>query len=248
MKPSRLIGIAATTLFHVALLFVCVSSGLKYIYPPPEEKSMVIEFDEPEPEPIDMVTGREPRGEEPEPEKEVVLVKRAEAPVQASKPNVAEEATVDEVGDVEVPEPPREKEINKRALFSSAANAAKKDTLAQQTARKVSDALASGHSKGNTLNGSEEGEPSVRLAGRNVDGSLPHPSYNVNEQGRVVVRIQVDRSGRVVSAIPGDIGTTTTSSRLREAAKQAALKARFNIASSAPELQEGTITYIFKLR
>ena len=248
MKSSRLTGIVATALFHTALLFVCVSSGLKYIYPPPEEKSMVIEFDEPEPEPIEMVTGQEPRGEDPEPEKEVVLVKRAEAPVEASKPNVAEEAKVDEVGDVEVPEPPREKEINKRALFSSAANAARQDTLAQQTARKVSDALASGHSKGNTLNGSEEGEPSVRLAGRNVDGTLPHPSYNVNEQGRVVVRIRVDRSGQVVSAIPGDIGTTTTSARLREAAKQAALKARFNIASSAPELQEGTITYIFRLQ
>jgi len=248
MGKAKLIGFIVTVLFHGALLSVCVSSGLKYIYPPPEEKSMVIEFDEDFQEPIDIETGREPRGEDPQPEKEVVLVKRAESPVQASKPNVAEETKVDEVGDVEVPEPPREKEINKRALFSSAMNSQKKDTLEQQTARRVSDALSSGHSSGNTTNGSQEGTPSVKLAGRNVDGSLPLPSYNVNDGGRVVVRIQVNRKGEVVSAIPGDIGTTTTSARLRDAAKQAALRARFNVASNAPELQEGTITYNFRLR
>jgi len=248
MRRSRVIGLIATVLFHGALLSLCVSSGLKYIYPPPEEISMVIEFEAEIPEPIQLETGREPRGEDPEPEKEVVLVKRAESPVQASKPNVAEAAKVDEVGDVEVPEPPREKEINKRALFSSAMNSQKKDTLEQQTAKRVSDALASGHSKGNTANGSEDGTPSVRLAGRNVDGSLPLPTYNVNEYGRVVVRIQVNRKGEVVSAIPGDVGTTTTNARLRDAAKQAALRARFNVAQNAPELQEGTITYNFRLR
>jgi len=98
------------------------------------------------------------------------------------------------------------------------------------------------------INGSEDGTPSVRLAGRNVDGSLPLPTYNVNEYGRVVVRIQVNRKGEVVSAIPGDVGTTTTNARLRDAAKQAALRARFNVAQNAPELQEGTITYNFRLR
>lgn len=247
MNRGKIIGIVATALFHGALLSLCVSSGLKYIYPPPEEKSMVIEFSEEEPEPIEMETGTEPRGEDPQPEKEVVLVKRAEAPVEASKPNVAEESTVDEAGDVEIPEPPKEKPIDKRALFSSANNKQKKDTLEQQTARIISNALSSGHSAGNTKTGSEEGEPSVRLAGRNVDGVLPMPVYSVNEYGRVVVTIKVDRSGRVVSAVAGAPGTTTTNARLRDAAKKAALKARFNPAQTARELQEGTITYIFKL-
>ncbi len=244
---AKLTGIIATALFHGALLALCVTSGLKYIYPPPEEKVMVIDFGL-EPEPIEMETGIEPRGEDPEPEKEVELVKRAEAPEEASKPNVAEEAEVDEFGDVEKPEPPREKEINKRALFSAAHNTPQKDTLEQQTASRVSDALSKGHSKGNTNTGSDLGEPSVRLAGRNVDGALPVPSYAVNDYGRVVVRIRVNREGKVVSAIPGDIGTTTTSARLRDAAKQAALKARFNVAVDAPEIQEGTITYVFKLK
>lgn len=244
---SRITGIAATVLFHGALLFLCFSAGLKYIYPPPEETSMVIDF-EFEQEPIEMVTGLEPRGEDPEPEKEVQLVKRSEAPVEASKPNVAEESTVDNFGDVETPEPPREKPINKRALFSAANNSPQEDTLEQQTARRVSEALANGHSKGNTNSGSDQGEPSVRLAGRNIDGALPVPSYTVNDYGRVVVRIRVNREGKVVSAISGDIGTTTTNSKLREAAKQAALQAHFNVAPGAPELQEGTITYVFKLK
>ena len=49
MSP-RFAGVIITVLFHAVLMTVCVKSGLKYIYPPPEEKSMVIEF-EPEPEP-----------------------------------------------------------------------------------------------------------------------------------------------------------------------------------------------------
>ena len=174
-------------------------------------------------------------------------MKRSEAPVEASKPNVAKEATVDDFGDVETPEPPREKPINKRALFSAANNSPQEDTLEQQTARRVAQALANGHSKGNTNSGPDQGEPSVRLAGRNIDGALPVPSYTVNDYGRVVVRIRVNREGKVVSAISGDIGTTTTNSKLREAAKQAALQAHFNVAPGAPELQEGTITYVFTL-
>jgi len=244
MKSANWIGIALTVVFHALLLGLCFSSGLKYIYPPPAEQAVLMEFDQ-EPLPEVEQVGEEPRSETPEPEKEVELVKRSESPVQGTKANLAEEATVGDDGDVEVPEPKRE--IDKRALFPSAANN-KKDTLAQQTSSRPSDRFDEGHASGNTMTGSSDGEPSARLAGRNVVGSLLKPSYGVQKSGRVVVRIMVDREGNVTDAIAGVEGTSVTDRSLWSAAREAALQAHFNANPKAPISQEGTITYIFKLQ
>lgn len=244
MDRSKLVGIGLTAAAHALLLMVCMRSGLTYLYPPPEEKTIVMEFPE-EPELQEVTFGVEPRSEAPEPDREVELVKRSESPVEGTKANEAEEATVGDEGDVEVPEPKRE--INRRALFPSAANN-RKDTLAPQTAAETSSRLDEGHASGNTMAGSSDGEPSARLAGRNVVGSLPLPAYGVQKSGRVVVKIFVDREGNVTEAIPGIEGTSVQDRSLWSAAKQAALKAHFSANPAAPISQEGTITYIFRLK
>ena len=244
MNRANWIGVAMTVVFHALLLALCFNSGLKYVYPPPEEKSIVMEFDD-FPEPEEVKVGAEPRAEVPDPEEEVRLVKRSEAPVEGHRANEAEEATVGDDGDVEVPEPKHE--IDRRALFPSAANN-KKDTLATQTSSAPSARFDEGHASGNTMSGSSDGEPAARLAGRNVVGSLPLPAYGVQKSGRVVVKITVDRDGNVTDAIPGIEGTTVQDRSLWSAAKQAALQAKFNANSKAPISQEGTITYIFKLQ
>ena len=79
-------------------------------------------------------------------------------------------------------------------------------------------------------------------------GSLPLPSYDVQKAGRVVVKITVNQDGKVTSAVPGAAGTTVNDASLWASAKKAALRAQFNVSRSAPESQEGTITYVFKLR
>ena len=165
----------------------------------------------------------------------------------AKRPNVSPESTVGDKGDVEVPEPPREKEINKRALFSSAHNT-DKDTVAQQVADKVSDALKAGHTQGNTKTGNPEGQPSAKLEGRTVVGSLPVPSFTRGDGGKVVVKIVVNQDGKVISAVPGAPGTTVSDSELWASARKAALGAHFNVSRTAPEAQEGTLTYIFRVR
>ena len=242
---SNMFGIVLTVIFHIALLFIGVGSGLKYNYPPPEEKAILMDFiSGEEPKPIEVAAGIEPRVPNPNPEEEVRLVQRSDGPVKGTKSNEALEATVGDDGDVEVPEPPR-KEINRRALFSAADNN-KKDTLAPQTAETPSDNLTAGHAQGNTRTGSTDGTPSAQLKGRSVMGSLPLPTYSVQASGRVVVRIMVDRNGNVTSAIPGATGTTVTNKILWDAAKEAALKAKFNTSSTIS--QEGTITYIFTLK
>jgi hypothetical protein len=79
-------------------------------------------------------------------------------------------------------------------------------------------------------------------------GNLPEPEYAVNESGKVVVKISVDQYGTVIAATPGAAGTTVQDKTLWEASKRAALKAKFNLSANAPAVQEGIITYIFKLR
>ena len=87
---------------------------------------------------------------------------------------------------------------------------------------------------------------SYDLKGRN-SLSIPKPQYNLQESGKVVVEITVDRNGKVVNARPGMPGSTTSNSVLFEAARKAALKAVFNADKNAPAYQRGTITYHFQL-
>ncbi len=67
------------------------------------------------------------------------------------------------------------------------------------------------------------------------------------ETGKVVVDIIVDKSGKVISAIPGGRGSTTTSSYLYRLAKEAALATPFNASPDNKETQKGTITFNFVL-
>ena len=94
--------------------------------------------------------------------------------------------------------------------------------------------------------GGDGNGPSFSLAGRSAQ-SLPKPSYPGNEQGVVVVRVTVDKYGKVTAAEPGAPGSTISNTQFFDAAKQAAFKARFNVDESAPAFQQGTITYRFVL-
>ena len=73
------------------------------------------------------------------------------------------------------------------------------------------------------------------------------PDYPCNEEGRVVVSISVDQSGRVIAAQAGKQGTTNSAPCLLNEAKAAALKTTFNADSKAPSKQVGEIIYNFSL-
>ncbi len=89
---------------------------------------------------------------------------------------------------------------------------------------------------------------SFSLSGRSLSSALPVPSYDVNEEGRVVVQIDVNRQGVVTSAKATLTGSTTRNTTLIAAAEKAARQARFNANPDAPFTQTGTITYNFKMR
>jgi outer membrane biosynthesis protein TonB len=87
---------------------------------------------------------------------------------------------------------------------------------------------------------------SFSLDGRTAQ-SLPKPEFLGNEDGKVVVMVTVDKSGRVTKADAGVKGSNTANPELLAAAKKAALEARFNVDGTAPSFQKGTITYRFVL-
>ena len=247
-KVSRTTGVVLTVSVHACLIACCFFSGFTYLDPPPPEKEQIlIEFEEVEiKKPKQTWRGTSPRAEVPS--KEINLVQQSQAQNLGTKTNEAPEATIGNQGDIEVPETPREKPIDRRALFAAADNKTEKDTLAAQTAREVTDALKAGHALGNTETGETRGEPKAKLAGRTVNGTLPRPSFGVQAEGTVVVDIWVDNYGQVQKAVAGAEGTNVTDKTLWQAARKAALGAHFNMSADAPALQKGTITYIFKLK
>lgn len=247
-KTAKLLGAALTLIFHAALFAFVSMSSLKYIYPPPEEKALLIDFEELEVEkPKRTPKGAAPRSVKPNPKEEVNIVKAAKAQEVGSKQNKTSASTLTDKGDVEKYEPPRKK-INRKSLAVSADNPQQKDSLAPQTAFERSEKLEEGHAQGNSKVGLSSGEPNARLKGRNVLGYLPKPKYNKMEEGIVVVRIWVNQSGKVEKAMAGAKGTTITDASIWAAARTAAMKTNFSTNAHAPALQEGTITYIFKLK
>lgn len=91
------------------------------------------------------------------------------------------------------------------------------------------------------------GNISYALGGRGFR-SLPSPKYDYQGEGRVVVEVSVDRSGKVTQAVPGTKGSTTLDEYLLRVAKEAAMQARFDPKPDAPVIQKGTITYNFILK
>ena len=134
--------------------------------------------------------------------------------------------------------------VNPRALFHQ--NASGPDEPADagnRNAPQGESETARGEGTGSKLQGMDQLDRG--LQGRGLVGDLPRPDYPGNRAGKVLVRVTVDRDGKVASAEYEPKGSTTTDAALIAAARQAALRARFT--ASEQHVQSGTITYIFKL-
>ena len=88
---------------------------------------------------------------------------------------------------------------------------------------------------------------SYSLSGRGVR-KLPLPEYDYQGEGKVVVEVSVDRSGKVTQATAGIKGSNTLDEYLLKVAREAAMKAQFDAKPDAPLMQKGTITYNFILK
>jgi len=256
--------------FHTGLLAFAILFGFATPLPLPEEEGILINFgtddfgagdeepmysevpEESTPPPQEAVTPTEST-------EEIISQDFEEAPVVIEKPQEKPQAekqeeviTPEEITKpvVEEQPPPPEEEppkVNERALYKG-----RKDTDATG-----SEGVTQGEGNQGSPTGSTDSDNYAKglggdginfsLAGRNPE-SLPKPEYNAQVAGTVVVRIKVNRDGKVTNAVPGVKGSNTLNESLLEAAKKAALKARFNAKSDAAYTQAGTITYHFVLQ
>ena len=94
--------------------------------------------------------------------------------------------------------------------------------------------------------GSGSGTGGYGLSGRSLV-SKGKVKQKCNQEGRVVVKIVVDRNGKVIQAEPGVKGTTNRDPCLLEPARETAFLHRWNLDSKAPNQQVGFVVVNFKL-
>ena len=184
---------------------------------------------------------------------EVVTQTEKEAPV-IEKP---EEVEVKEVEKKEKPKKekpiPKPKKPSKNTL-QAFDNLLKGDTSDGNKAGEGNDAVSGlkGDKKGDPTstkyygNTGKSGDPNYNLTGREAL-LKPKEQPNCEEEGVVVVSIEVDKYGTVIKAVSGVKGTTNSANCLLNPAREAALRTTWNADPNAPTKQKGTIIYKFSL-
>ncbi|MBQ7239095.1 MAG: energy transducer TonB [Bacteroidales bacterium] len=146
----------------------------------------------------------------------------------------------------------RRRAAEEAARKKAAEEAAKRQAISNQMAGLFNNkgtgnnAGTQGDAHGNSMTGATSGSAGYGefdLGGRGMVGALPRPAFNLNVSGKVVVLITVDAAGNVKSTAIGK-GTTISSQEIRNAAKEAAMKAKFKSVSGT-SITAGTITYYF---
>ena len=116
------------------------------------------------------------------------------------------------------------------------------DAVAGNKGREDGDSNSSNY-YGNNGSG---GDGNYLLKGRRVL-SKPKRKPSCNEEGIVVVKVEVNGDGQVIRATPGVKGSTNTAPCLLKPAKEAALATKWNADGNAPSRQVGYIRYSFVL-
>lgn len=178
---------------------------------------------------------------------EVVLKKeREQTPQEVTQPKETSEPAVTPQ---EVTQPKEASEATKTALANILGAASASGPGIGNTENKANQGLSDGSLYANSFYGSEKGNPNgigFGLAGRSLVGKGT-VTPDCNEEGRVVVAITVDPSGKVIAADPGVKGTTNNAPCLLEPAAATAYLYQWAADSKAPAKQIGFVVINFKL-
>ena len=266
---------ALTSVILCLLVLLMFLTGMKYL-DPPEEKGITITFgtdargmgeikpvasvkstlqtpqtpQESIPSPFESVASQEQVVTQETDEETIVMSekKKKTTPKQETKPKVAETP--------KEPEKPKPSSETTDALANILGASKKTDTNTSGGGQ--GDDNVSGHKgspNGNPYSSSFYGSGGSGgsgngkgwgLNGRNLEGGQKIPQ-ECNESGRVVVQIEVDRSGKVVKVTPGVKGTTNSAQCLLDAARKTAQTYHWNADSKAPVRQIGFIEINFRL-
>lgn len=268
-------GLLGTIFFHAALVFIFIYFKLNLTFPPPfpvvpEEMGMEVNFgnsetgwgeEEPSsggsPEPENSaVAAATPSTSKPEKSaaktQEEILTQQAEetARVEAQQKRIAEAKKAEEQRKIEAEKQRVEAEKKKKSdeISKMVGNAFGNGTSESQGINKGPGNQGDPNGTPGSPNygpGGGSGNIGFSLSGRKM---VQRPVINESsqDQGKVVVKIIVDRNGKVTKATAGERGTTATSAYLFRISEEAALKTKFD-ANPATEEQVGTMTFTYKL-
>ena len=271
--PYKKKSTAITAVILIALLWMIFNFGMKY-QDPPEEYGIAINFgtsNQGYEIPNDILPAKESSEqvqEEVQKEKmkettddiseetskeEVITQTEKEAPV-IEKPEEVEVKEVEKKDKPKKEKPkPKPKKPSKNTL-QAFDNLLKGDTSDGNKAGEGYDAVSGlkGDKKGDPTstkyygNTGKSGDPNYNLTGREAL-LKPKEQPNCEEEGVVVVSIDVDKYGTVIKAVSGVKGTTNSANCLLKPAREAALRTTWNADPNAPTKQKGTIIYKFSL-
>ncbi len=255
-KKDRRKGLYWTLGIHIGLLILFFFVGLKYIVPPPEDGIAInfgnaeAAFGPPGPTKPQSAQTNEIERDVPEVLIESELVEPVEEVVtqdQIETVSIGDEKPQEQVAPEKEnqPEEPQPSDELNRALNDFFNNTNSSNEGDAQGSGDMGD--PTGNPNAPNYQGNEGGGNSgdYQLGNRAVL-ARPKPEYTCNEEGKVVVKIWVDRKGNVTRAEPGDRGTTNAAQCLLSKAKEAALKTRWQGDINAPEQQIGRIIYRFQ--
>ncbi len=252
-KEHKRKGLIATIFYHILMVIAFVFLGLTYQDPPPED-GIAINF------------GYEDDGNgntsQSAPEQT--------APPQVEEPQVEE---IDNVATQDVEDAPAVSEEKPKKEPTEKPVEKPKPEPKPTPSNKLADALnkaknsedATGQGEGETKGGGDQGDrngdpnSSNRSGGGTGDGNFnlegrnptftPEPKKGCHVNGRIVVKVRVDRNGKTISVETGvNYGakkTNLTNSCALRNAKEAALRTTWERNPNANEIQIGYIIYNF---
>ena len=252
-KKDRNRALATTLSVHTVLLIFFFFYGLTYQDPPPEY-GIPVSFGNSLDGAGDDAAAPEGSQEQSaaaaeSSESEVVTQELVDAPSVLSEKSKVKEDKKSEVKPEAKPVAEAPKPLNELS-----------NRLNSKFGRTGGTAGATGSGQGSTSGGGDKGAPNGS-DGSGTDGldakgnyqlgtraalEQPKPRYDCEGEGIVVVKVYVDRSGRVTQADGhGQKNSTTSEECLIRRAQEAALKTRWQGDPSAKELQVGSILYRF---
>ena len=261
-KKKALIEASIVMILLIILMFI---SGLTYLDPPPETgiavnfgtsntgRGAVHPQHNTPPKPVKQETQPE-QTVQPEIKDKVLTQDIDDAPVIKDKPHKTKpKPTPKPIKPKTKPKPKPDKSItdilnnvnNAPGDNTNNSSGEGDDNQAGDKGDTSGDPNASGY-YGNGGHNGGGGTGNYRLGNRRAL-TKPKPKFQCNEEGRVVVKIFVNKNGKVIKAIPGIKGSTNNAPCLLNAAKEAALQTKWTRDSKAPETQIGKIIYNFKV-
>ncbi|MDA0714837.1 MAG: energy transducer TonB [Bacteroidetes bacterium] len=250
---DRRAGLIGTLLFHIALLLIFMMVGLSQPNPLPEDEGAMIELGWTD-------TGSGDVESQVISPNEVVQETAQEQVTPTETESVEEDVVTQEESPVTTPkvEPEKPKETKPKEEPKPKPSQALQDAMTN-----VFNSSSSGGSEGENESGSgNTGRPDGSIEGRGVMGGSGNNwelagrgflggatvTEKPREEGKVVLNIWVDKSGKVTRTSPNLSESNTTSQYLFNLAKSAAMNAKFNADPSAAVEQKGKLTFFFLLQ